>query len=144
MPKRRYEDKALEFASIKHKGQKDTDGRPYFFAHVIQVYDLLQIVSDDDSVISAGILHEVIEKTNTTYEELVHEFNQEIADLVWEVTYEEDEGGHYYPRLNSKKGILIRFADRLSRISRIDDWPGDVQENYLQSCVFWRTKRKDN
>ncbi|MBN1682925.1 HD domain-containing protein [Candidatus Bathyarchaeota archaeon] len=142
MPTRVYEDKALEFASIKHKGQKDTDGRPYFFAHVIQVYDILQIVSDDDAVISAGVLHEVLTKTDTTYEELLHEFNQEIADLVWEVTFEEDEDGHYYPRLKSKKAILIRFADRLSRLSRMDDWPGDVQEHYLQSSKFWRSQKK--
>jgi (p)ppGpp synthase/HD superfamily hydrolase len=69
------EEKALEFASIKHEGQMDDQGRPYFFAHIIQVYSLLKDVTDDVEVLCAGILHDTIEDTGTTYDELVREFN---------------------------------------------------------------------
>ena len=110
------EEKALEFAAIKHEGQMDDQGRPYFFAHIIQVYSLLKDVTDDEEILCAGILHDTVEDTNTTYEEIVHEFTKEIADLVMEVTFEgDDETGRYFPRLHSNKAIVIKFADRLSR-----------------------------
>jgi len=135
----RFEDKALDYASKKHKGQLDDRGRPYFFAHVIQVHSVLQDVTDDEDVLCAGILHDVIEDTDTTYEELVHEFTKEIADLVMEVTHDGDNYANYYfPRLYSRKAIMVQFADRLSNMSRMADWPGDVQQGFLSDSVFWR------
>jgi len=135
----RLEDKALDYASKKHRGQMDDRGRPYFFAHVIQVYNVLLDVTDDEATICAGLLHDVIEDTDTTYEELVHEFNKEIADLVMEVTHEgTDYRDFYFPRLESRKAILVQFADRLSNMSRMRDWPGDVQQRFLEYSVFWR------
>ena len=68
----RLEDKALEFASVRHKGQLDDQGRPYFFAHIIQVHSILKDVTDDEAVLCAGILYDVIEDTDTTYEEGLH------------------------------------------------------------------------
>jgi guanosine-3',5'-bis(diphosphate) 3'-pyrophosphohydrolase len=135
----RLEDKALDYASKKHRGQMDDRGRPYFFAHVIQVYNVLLDVTDDEATICAGLLHDVIEDTDTTYEELVHEFNKEIADLVMEVTHEgTDYRDFYFPRLESRKAVLVQFADRLSNMSRMKDWPGDVQQRFLEDSVFWR------
>jgi guanosine-3',5'-bis(diphosphate) 3'-pyrophosphohydrolase len=135
----RLEDKALDYASKRHRGQMDDRGRPYFFAHVIQVYNVLLDVTDDEATICAGLLHDVIEDTDTTYEELVHEFNKEIADLVMEVTHEgTDYRDFYFPRLESRKAVLVQFADRLSNMSRMRDWPGDVQQRFLEDSVFWR------
>jgi GTP pyrophosphokinase len=137
----RLEDKALDYASKKHWGQLDDRGRPYFFAHVIQVYNVLQDVTDDEATICAGLLHDVIEDTDTTYVELVHEFTKEIADLVVEVTHEgTDYRDYYFPRLKSRKAILIQFADRLSNMSRMRYWSGDVQQRFLEDSVFWRTE----
>lgn len=142
----KLEDKALDYASKKHRGQLDDRGRPYFFAHVIQVYNVLQDVTDDEATLCAGLLHDVIEDTDTTYEELVHEFTKEIADLVMEVTYDGDrETGRYFPRLHSHKAIVVKFADRLSNLVRMVDWPGDWQEDYLRQSCFWPTEpRKPN
>lgn len=141
----RLEDKALEFASIKHEGQLDDQGRPYFFAHIIQVYSLLKDVTDDEETLCAGILHDTLEDTDTTYEELVHEFNKVIADLVLELTYQGDkETGRYFPLLNSHKAIIVKFADRLSNLVRMVDWPGDWQQGYLRNSVFWPTDPKKN
>lgn len=135
------EEKALEFASIKHAGQLDDQGRPYFFAHIIQVYSLLKNVCDDEEVLCAGILHDTIEDTGTSYEELVREFNKEIADLVLELTFQGDEvSGRYFPLLRSRKAVVVKFADRLSNLVRMVDWPGDWQEGYLRNSVFWPTE----
>jgi len=137
------EDKALEFASIKHEGQLDDQNRPYFFAHIIQVYSLLKDVTDDEEILCAGILHDTLEDTNTTYDELVREFNKEIADIVLELTYQGDrETGRYFPLLYSHKAIVVKFADRLSNLVRMVDWPGDWQEDYLKNSVFWPIEPK--
>jgi GTP pyrophosphokinase len=136
----RLEDKALEFASIKHDGQLDDQGREYFFAHIIQVYSLLKDVTDDEEILCAGILHDIIEDTDTTYEDLVREFNKEIADLVMELTYQGDkETGRYFPLLKSHKAVIVKFADRLSNLVRMVDWPGDWQQDYLRESRFWPT-----
>ena len=140
---RNYEDKALEYASQKHEGQLDDDDRPYFFAHIIQVYDILNEVTDDDTLLSAGILHDVIEDTDTKYSEVLHEFNKEIADLVMEVTYEKNkDGSHYYPRLQSRRAVMLKYADRLSRIARMDEWPEELQASYLKRSCFWPTEQR--
>lgn len=141
----RLEDKALDFASKKHRGQVDYRDRPYFFAHVIQVHNILKDVTDDEETLCAGLLHDVIEDTDTTYEELVHEFTKEIADLVMEVTHEGDDYSNYYfPRLHTRKGIMIQFADRLSNMSRMSHWAGDVQQTFLDESKFWKISREES
>jgi len=138
-------DKALEFASIKHRGQLDDQGRPYFFAHIVQVYNILNVVTADETILCAGILHDVIEDTGTSYEELIKEFNREIADLVVELTHiGVKDTGRYFPFLHSRKAIIVKFADRLSNISRMDDWPGDWQLDYLNESRFWDTAPQQN
>lgn len=137
----RLVDKALEFASEKHKGQLDDQGRPYFFAHIVQVHSILNDVTDDIETLCAGILHDVLEDTPTKYDDLVHEFNKPIADLVNELTQEGDhETGYYFPRLHTKKAVMVKFADRLSNLSRMDDWPGDRQQRYLEMSTFWKNE----
>ena len=137
----RLEDKALEFAAEKHKGQLDDQGRPYFFAHIVQVHGLLNEVTDDEETLCAGLLHDIVEDTETTYEDLVHEFNKEIADIVMELTYEGDKDiGRYFPRLQSRKAIVVKFADRLSNLARMVDWPGDWQQDYMNESKFWKSE----
>ena len=137
----RLEDKALEFASIKHEGQLDDQGRQYFFAHIIQVYSLLKDITDNEEIICAGILHDILEDTETTYDELIKEFNKEIADLVLELTFQGTrETGRHFPLLHSHKAIIVKFADRLSNLVRMVDWPGDWQEGYLKNSIFWKTE----
>ena len=88
---------------MRHKGQLDDQGRPYFFAHIIQVHSILKDVTDDEAVLCAGILHDVIEDTDTTYDEVLHEFNKEIADLVQELTYQGKTNGTLLPHALLKK-----------------------------------------
>jgi GTP pyrophosphokinase len=145
-------DKALEFASEKHKGQLDDSGRPYFFAHCVQVYGILKDVTDDFEVLCAGILHDTLEDTETTFEELVDEFTPNIATIVEMVSHEgkKDETGYYFPRLVPtrkysvlmEKAITVKFADRLSNLSRMGAWNAGRRAQYLRRSVFWKTEPK--
>jgi GTP pyrophosphokinase len=134
--------KAARFAQQKHGSQLDDDGKNYFDTHIVQVFQVLCLITNDTEVIAAGLLHDTIEDTDTTYEELVQEFGVTIADLVMEVTHEghADNIGYYFPRLASKRGIMIKFADRLSNLSRMDNWPQKRQQQYLKKSKFWKNE----
>lgn len=75
-------DKAIQFAAKAHEGQvrKATD-IPYI-THPFAVGMLLQKAKCSEEVIAAGILHDTIEDTSVTYEQLVEEFGQKVANLV--------------------------------------------------------------
>ena len=138
-------DKALEFASEKHKNQLDDQGRPYFFAHIVQVYGILIDVSDDTEVLCAGLLHDILEDTKTSYEELRRLFTPNIAEIVKMVTHSED--GRNFPHLKPTeeynilfhKAVLVKFADRLSNLSRMESWSDEKRRYYINSSMFWDT-----
>jgi guanosine-3',5'-bis(diphosphate) 3'-pyrophosphohydrolase len=80
--------RALEFAAEKHRGQvrKDADATPYI-QHPIALATLLwQAGIQDAEVLAAAILHDTVEDTPTTHDELEKHFNRTVADLVAEVT----------------------------------------------------------
>ena len=132
--------KAYYFAEKKHKGQLDDNGKDYFAEHCHKVARAVGILTDDTDIISAAWLHDTLEDTDTTYEELVNEFNKRIADLVMEVTQEgqKDNYGYYFPRLKTKEGILIKLCDRASNISRMDTWDDKRQSQYCKRTKFWK------
>ncbi len=78
-------DKAHEFAESRHKGQKRKSGEE-FIVHPESVAIMLAEMEMDLPSIIAGMLHDVIEDTSTTYEEVEEEFGHEIAYLVDGVT----------------------------------------------------------
>jgi len=134
-------EKARKFALNKHKGQLDDSGKDYFDAHIMQVFHILENVAIDDiELLCAALLHDTIEDTDTTYDELLYDFGKYIADLVMEVTHDgtKDEG-YFFPRLHSQKGIILKFADRLSNISRMEAWDDKRKEHYLKRSKFWKS-----
>lgn len=136
--------KAWEFAKEKHGDQKDDCGGDYFNEHICMVVEILKEVTWDPSTLACGFLHDTLEDTNTTYEELVENFGQKIADLVNEVTQEgkKDQIGYYFPRLHSLGAIMVKFADRLSNLSRMGAWDEKRKQQYLKKSVFWKKEAK--
>ena len=132
--------KARQFAIKKHAGQLDDSGKDYFNAHCWQVVDILENITKNEDILCAGFLHDTLEDTETTLEELKREFGDNIANLVHEVTKEDGENGSCFPRLKSKEAILIKFADRLSNLSRMDCWNEKKQNWYLKRSRFWKIK----
>lgn len=84
-------EKAIKFAAKAHEGQvrKATD-IPYI-THPFAVGLLLQQANCSKEVIAAGILHDTIEDTSVTYEQLIEEFGQKVANLV-QAASEHDKG----------------------------------------------------
>lgn len=133
--------RAYLFARGKHAGQIDDDGNDYFQFHVCQVAELIKMVSDNKNIWAAAYLHDVLEDTRTTYPELKRKFGKEIADLVREVTHEgKKSSGYYFPHLKSREAILLKFADRLSNLSRMKSWSDKRKSQYLKKSKFWKSK----
>ena len=139
-------DKALVFAKQKHEGQLDDDGAPYFEVHLLPVANILQQITKDEVVIAVGLLHDTLEDTDTTVREILDAFGKDVANLVLEVTHEGfgDTNVHLFPRLRSKKAIMVKFADRLSNISRMKSWSEEHKELYLKHSIFWEDKALDD
>jgi (p)ppGpp synthase/HD superfamily hydrolase len=77
---------ALEFADERHAGQRrETDDAP-FVVHPIEVASLLHEAGYPDEVIAAGVLHDVIENTDTKPQEITQRFGSKIALLVTAVS----------------------------------------------------------
>ena len=77
--------KAYVFTVQAHGQQKRHSGDPYF-AHPIEVAGILASLHLDVASICTALLHDVLEDTDVTHEELAAEFTPEIADLVDGVT----------------------------------------------------------
>lgn len=78
-------EKAYNYSNKAHEGQARVSGDPYI-THPVEVGCILAELEMDESSIAAGILHDTIEDTTFTYEELKNEFGEEIAELVDGVT----------------------------------------------------------
>ena len=117
--------KAFNYANEKHKDQKRGSGEPYII-HPINVAYILAEIGLDESTICAALLHDVVEDTDSSYEDIIEIFGQEIADMVQGVTKLgniqfatiEETQVENYRRMFLAMGkdirvILIKLADRL-------------------------------
>ena len=80
-----YVKKAYEYAKKLHEGQYRQSGEEYI-THPLNVAYILADMKADRDTVCAGLLHDTLEDTNITKEDIAHDFNQDIANLVDGVT----------------------------------------------------------
>ena len=128
--------KAYDLAFEKHKDQKRKSGEPYII-HPLCVAIILAELELDKETIAAGILHDVVEDTDTTLEEIRAEFGDEIALLVDGVTkltqlnYDMDKVEVQAENLRKMflamakdiRVIMIKLADRLHNMRTMQYQP---------------------
>jgi GTP diphosphokinase / guanosine-3',5'-bis(diphosphate) 3'-diphosphatase len=117
-------EKAYFFAQKAHEGQKRKSGEPYF-VHVFETAKNLAEYGMDTKTVVAGLLHDVLEDTSTTEEELTKEFDEEIVTLVNGVTklgtikyrgherHVESLRKFFMAMTNDIRILIIKLADRL-------------------------------
>ena len=75
-------EEAVVYATIMHQGRvRKFGGRPYIL-HPMEVAQILSTMTDDMEVIAAGILHDVVEDTDGTLDEIEKRFGERVASLV--------------------------------------------------------------
>jgi len=119
--------KAIIFATEKHKGQeRKSTGLPYI-THPIIVSHLLEKFKSSknkDILKTAALLHDTLEDTNTSFQEISTNFSPMIAGIVLELTSDENEikkiGKNEYLKIKlsgmSNYALVIKLCDRLSNI----------------------------
>ena len=138
---------ALAFAAHKHRAQrrKDKEASPYI-NHPIALADVLVNEGgvDDPVALCAAVLHDTIEDTETSYEELQQRFGKEIAGVVMEVTDDKNLDKAERKALQvahahklSKRARLVKLADKISNLRDIAsnppaNWPLERKQEYYE------------
>lgn len=138
--------RAVEFAAEKHRDQrrKGADASPYI-NHPIAVASMIANIGgvSDATTLVAAILHDTIEDTMTTPEELETRFGMEVLSIVLEVTDDKLLPKHERKRLQvehaphlSIAAKLVKLADKTSNVREISenpphDWPMERRMEYL-------------
>jgi guanosine-3',5'-bis(diphosphate) 3'-pyrophosphohydrolase len=143
--------KALAFASQKHRHQrrKDREASPYI-NHPIDLAHILvnEAGVDDLVVVVAAVLHDTVEDTNTTHEELVIEFGAHIAGIVAEVTDDKT-----LPKLERKRlqevhaphasfaAQQVKLADKIANLRDLSRSPPESWDLERMRAYFEWAKR---
>ena len=137
--------KALEFSAEKHKKQlrKGEERTPYI-NHPIQVAKTLWEAGETSFTLLVGaLLHDTIEDTQTTPEEIETLFGKDVLDLVLEVTDDKNLPYQERKRLQivnaphkSVEGKLLKLADKICNINDLvqspPDWTSERKLQYLE------------
>lgn len=131
-------EKAYHYAEDKHKNQFRKSGEPYII-HPIHVAYIVADLGLDTETICAALLHDVVEDTESTYEDIEQLFNNDIAQIVEGVTKlsrlfksaEEKQAENYKKMFLAMEKdirvILLKLADRLHNISTLEFLKRDRQ-----------------
>lgn len=138
--------KVIHFSAFKHRGQRRRDqARSPYINHPIEVARLLWEVGGirDEATLVAAILHDTIEDTDTTPDEIRERFGEKVLGLVLEVTDDKSLPKMRRKRLQieqaphiSFKAKLIKLADKISNVNDLlysppRGWSFQRKQQYL-------------
>jgi guanosine-3',5'-bis(diphosphate) 3'-pyrophosphohydrolase len=124
--------KAAAFAAEKHRNQrrKDAEASPYINHPIQLAHILVQADIEDPVVLAAALLHDTIEDTNTTFEELEIVFGFEVANIVGECSDDKKLGKLERKQAQidhaakiSHKARLVKIADKIANVNDMNDAP---------------------
>jgi len=138
--------KAYEFAERAHEGQKRNSGEPYF-SHPFETAKTLAKFGMDTPTIVAGLLHDVLEDTKVSEEEMKKEFGEDIVFLVNGVTklgtlkyhgherHVESLRKFFVAMTNDLRVVIIKFADRLHNLRTLQFLREDKRERIALESI---------
>lgn len=140
-------ERAYQYAKTAHEGQKRISGEDYI-SHPVEVAYILTEIEMDTASICAALLHDVLEDTFMTYEEVEKEFGEEIALLVDGVTKlsrlefksKQDAQAENLRRMfiamaKDIRVILIKLADRLHNMRTLNYQPEHKQKEIAEETM---------
>ena len=137
---------AALFAARKHAGQTRKDGQTPYINHPLEVAEILSRVGgvSDPDMLAAALLHDTLEDTACTREELMGEFGKQVTWLVGELTEDKSMGKAERKRwwiehapLLTAKAKQIKLADLISNVGSLakhppEGWSGERKRGYLK------------
>lgn len=130
--------KYIEYIKEKHKGQKRKQGTPYYL-HPIEVSKILEKKGFSKDYQVAGLFHDLIEDTDTTYEEILQISNKEVVEAVKLVTKENGYKMQEYMSRIKKNNMakMVKLADRLHNLSETHLTEIEFQTRYIKETEEW-------
>ena len=138
--------KAYVFAAAAHAGQTRLSGEPYL-SHPLAVADTLADMGFDEPTVAAGLLHDTVEDTSMTIDDIAENFGDEVADIVDGVTKiskivfenkEEAQAENIRKMIlamsHDMRVIMVKLADRLHNMRTLD-----FQKAYKQKRIAQET-----
>jgi guanosine-3',5'-bis(diphosphate) 3'-pyrophosphohydrolase len=132
--------KAWDFCVRQHEGQMRASGEPYII-HPLEVAEVLAEMKMDATAIAAGLLHDAVEDTPATHEEIESQFGDQVAHIVEGVTKidkiqfanREDRQAENVRKMllamvSDIRVVLIKLADRLHNMRTLSHLKPDRQE----------------
>jgi len=139
--------KAYEFSLQHHKGTARESGEPYL-AHPLQVATILAEMRLDTTAIAAGLLHDVVEDTTVTVEDITTEFGEQVAHIVEGVTKinkiefassEEAQAENVrkmvLAMMDDIRVVLIKLADRLHNMRTLNFLSPERQQKIARETL---------
>ena len=136
--------RAFNFGYTLHQGQRRASGEPYI-AHPVAVAGLLRELGGSSAMIAAGFLHDVVEDTEVTPEELEERFGVEVRQLVEGVTklskfsfsskterQAENFRRMFLAMAQDIRVIVVKLADRLHNMRTLEHLPDDKRRRIAQ------------
>lgn len=140
-------EKAYLFAKEKHEGQFRVSGEEYI-NHPLATAIILTSVYADTPTLCAGLMHDVLEDTDTTKQDIENEFGKEIASLVYGVSKisrihfstENDALVEYYKKIivgmsEDVRVIIIKLADRLHNMRTLWALPEEKRKSKAKETL---------
>jgi (p)ppGpp synthase/HD superfamily hydrolase len=134
----------IAFAAQKHEGQVRKLSQDPYIVHPVNVANILTALNEQDELVKAAYLHDTLEDTDTTFEELIEKFGEKVAGLVKELTSDrsavKEVGKAQYltEKMNnmSIEALTIKLADRLDNVSDLNDSDIEFTQRYLKETEF--------
>jgi guanosine-3',5'-bis(diphosphate) 3'-pyrophosphohydrolase len=139
--------KAWEFCLEHHKGQKRASGEPYVL-HPLEVALVLAEMKLDSTAIAAGLLHDAVEDTPVTTEDITTKFGEQVAHIVEGVTKidkiqfanREDRQAENVRKMllamvSDVRVVLIKLADRLHNMRTLEHLPPEKQQSIARETL---------
>lgn len=124
-------EEAAEFAREAHRGMFRKGTEIPYIVHPIETAVIVASFTDDEEVIAAALLHDVVEDTDVTGEELEHRFGPRVAGLV--MAESEDKSRSWQER----KAATLRHLESACRMSRF--WPWEISSaiSAVRPATIW-------
>ena len=136
--------RAYRFSEVRHAGQVRRNGDPYV-THCVQVAKILAELQLDSVTVASGLIHDVVEDTTASIEDVEREFGREIAQIVdgltkighLPLTSSQERQVENYRKLllsvaKDARVILIKLADRLHNMRTLEFMPEDKRVRIAQ------------